>query len=575
MRIRANSRGGAFTRPVVATSAAVLALAVAAPLAAQDAVPISRDQFGYGTRAVADTNLKVDIFGGGDENGGLFGGAPSLAIPLGDSFGLQADGVAGFVADEVGFAGGAAQLYYRDPQTFAAGVAGGGYYIDGQSQYAVAAIAEYYLANITLEALAGWQWGDVVGSSFYGRAGASLFVTPDFRVGAGVAFAEDTRFAGDLQLEALLQEVPGMALFATGVLDEKGVMGLAGIRFYTGASDLDHGPGKASGGPTLIEITRNLQRPNFLTGYGGGFGLRQISMTGGGELPVEPPPPPPPPPVTGNGGLITLVQNTVDNLVGNTPLDAVSKLVDALVDPKTGVLSILTNPLDKVTDIKTGQLGAVTQVVDTLAGPTQGLLDPTLDAVNDLLSGNKRATTTGGLIDTVQGTVSGLLGNTPLSFVSDLVAGLVDPQTGVLSALTGPLNSLTNVQTGKLGALTEVVDTLVGQQNGALTPTLNAVNDLLSGDSRATSNAGLIDGVLGTVDNLLGGTPLAFVTDVVAGLAAPSGSLLAPLTGPLNDITRGQTGQLGAVTTLVGTLVDRNDGALDPTLDGVNRLLSF
>lgn len=549
-------------------------------LAGQEPVMAANGQFADDGLAVAETNMKLDIFGGGDENGGMFGGAPSLALPLGGSLGLQIDGVAGFVADEAGFAGGAAHLFYRNPQVFALGVAGGGYVVESKAQYAVAAIAEYYLDNITLEALGGFQWGDVVHDSFYGRVGASLFLDPNLRIGAGVGYGEDTELTGDVQIEALMADVPGMALFASGVIDEEGALALAGVRFYSAAAGVG-APRPAGSELTLIDITRRYIRPNFLTSYTG-FGLRQISLAGGDKLPIQPPSPPTPPDDpdvpngdTDPGGLITLVQNTVDNLLNNTPLEGVGDLVDALVDPETGLLAALTRPLDAITNIETGALGAVTEVVDTVAGPTNGLLDPTLDAVNDLLSGDTRSTTNGGLIDLVQGTVGNLLDNTPLAFVGNLVDALVDPQTGALAALTGPLNDLTDIDSGGLGAVTELVDTLAGPDKGLLDPTLDAVNDLLGGPSAAADNDGLIDVVEGTVGNLLGDTPLAFVGDLVVGLVDPQGGVLSPLTAPLNDITRGQSGTLGPVTTLVDNLAGADQGALDPTLDGVNRLLGF
>lgn len=588
----------AADRPALLTTAArsaLLASALLVPAAsawAQDAIAVSPYQFGANTQAVSETNLRVDIFGGGDENGGLYGGAPSLAIPLGGNVGLQVDGVAGFVADEAGFAGGAGQLFYRDPQTLSVGIAGGGYYVDGDKQYAVAAIGEYYLSSVTLELLAGYQWGDVVEDSWYGRAGASVYVTPNLKVGAGVGYAEETNVSGDLQVEALLSDVPGLALFANGTVDEKGALALAGIRIYTAAAELSRT--KQAGEVTLMDIDRRFQRRNFLTGYGGGFGLRQISLAGGGELPVHP----------GGGndnggngnggnggggnggggnggggqtsnGLISLVQNTVENLLGNTPLKGVSDLVNTLVDPKTGVLSPLTGALEAVTDTATGALGGLTNVVDALAGPQKGLLDPVLDGVNDLLTGNTRSTTTGGLIDVVQGTVGSLLDNTPLAFVGNLVDTLVDPRTGALAALTGPLNSLTDIHSGGLGAVTEVVDALVGNEKGALDPTLDGLNHLLSGQTESTNAGGLIDTVQGTVNNLLGGTILSPVAGLVNTLVDPQTGALAALTDPLNNLTNVQTGGLGAVTEVVDTLVGANNGALDPTLDGVHSLLSF
>lgn len=176
---------------VLFTTTAVSALASGLFASAQESYPVSGDQFGYGQKAVAETAFTLEMFGGADENGGTYGGAPTIVIPMGDNLGLQVDGVAGFTADEAGFAGGAAQLFFRDPQSGLIGIAGGGYFVEGEAQYAVAGIAEYYLDNVTLEALVGYQTGDVM-DSVYGRAGIAVYANPNLRIGAGVTYSEET-----------------------------------------------------------------------------------------------------------------------------------------------------------------------------------------------------------------------------------------------------------------------------------------------------------------------------------------------------------------------------------------------
>ncbi|MFZ2869354.1 hypothetical protein, partial [Zavarzinia sp.] len=249
---------------------------------AQDAVPVSSDQFGLGNRAVAESNFRLDFFGGADENGGTYGGAPSLTIPLGDQLGLQVDGVAGVTADEIGFAGGAAQLFYRDPQKFLIGVAAGGVYVDSVAQYGVAAIAEYYLDNVTLEGMVGYETGDAI-EGLYGRAGLSVYANPNLRLGGGVSYSRGNELGGDVQVEALLTDIPGMVLYATGIFDQQGAMGLAGLRFYLNSSTnlLTTDRTKQQSEPTLIDMHRHLNRPNFLFSAGSGFGIRQISLVGG------------------------------------------------------------------------------------------------------------------------------------------------------------------------------------------------------------------------------------------------------------------------------------------------------
>ena len=84
---------------VLSSTALVSTLAVATLSTAQDAVPVSGDSFGYGSDAVAGVSGKFELFGGGDDNGTLYGGSASVALPIGTEFGLQFDAIAGVVAD--------------------------------------------------------------------------------------------------------------------------------------------------------------------------------------------------------------------------------------------------------------------------------------------------------------------------------------------------------------------------------------------------------------------------------------------------------------------------------------------
>ncbi len=377
------------------TSTAVVAVVAAAGFAgAQDAVPVSSDQLGSG-KGVEETNAQLSLFGGGDENGGIYGGAPSLTIPLGDNGGLQLDGIAGVVADDVGFAGGAAQLFYRDPQKFMVGIVGAGYYVDSYAQYTVAGISEYYLDNITLEATLGYTTGKVLPDQAYGRVGLSIYTNPNLRLGGGVSYSETNKLGGDIQIEALLTDIPGMALFATGAFDNAGATGYGGVRFYfnSGTNLLtDDRTKQSSEGPTLIDIQRKLLRQNFFMTDPIGFGLRQISRAGGATKPGgddygDITPPPPPPPATTCADLICTVQDTVNQLADQTLITPITDLINGLVDPTGGALSALTGPLADLTNAGSGALGALTDVVQGLVGTNDSALTPLVDALNTVLQG--------------------------------------------------------------------------------------------------------------------------------------------------------------------------------------------
>jgi hypothetical protein len=671
------------------------------PDATQEAVAVSGEQFGYSGKAVAETNGQLSIFGGQDENGGLYGGAPSLTIPLGDSLGLQIDGIAGFVADEVGFAGGAAQLFYRDPQKGLIGVAGGGYYLEGDSQYAVSAIGEYYLETVTLEATVGYLTGDVIDGEVYGRVGLSIYTNPNLRIGAGLTYYETAELGGDVTIEALLTDIPGMALFATGAFDDAGALGYGGVRFYfnSGSNLMDTDRAKQAAEPTLIGMHRNLGRQNFFLSDPTGFGLRQISRAGGAKTGGDPfgdvdTPPPPPPPGSMNHGLIDTVQNTVDGLLGNSPLAPVDGLVDTLVDPITGALSPLTDPLNDLTNTETGPLGPLTGGVDTLIDALSPVLDPLADALSgglstdalplDTLTSALEGTPLAPLGDALSGglptdalsldTLTSALEGTPLAPLGDALSGGLPTDALSLDTLTSALEgtplaplgdalsslpipsaggdssnplagvpvlgdvvgTLMDAASGGLpipGAggdssnplagvpvLGDVVGTLMDAASGGLpipgaggdssnplagVPVLGDVVGTLmdaaggglpipgagGGDSplagipvlgdlaaaipsNPSLSGGLIDNVQNTVDGLLVDTPLAAVADGVTTLVDPVTGALAPLTGPLNDATEVPTGPAAPLTQVVDALVGTQAGALDPVLDAVHDLLS-
>ena len=480
-------------KAVIFGTTAVATLAAAASATAQDAIQVSASQFGYTNRAVAETNVKLDIFGGGDESGGTYGGAPSLTVPLGDKLGLQIDGVAGVTGDETGFAGGAAQLFYRDPQKFLIGVAGGGVYVDSVAQYGVAAIAEYYLDNVTLEGLVGYETGDVI-DGVYGRAGLSVYANPNLRLGGGVSYSRSNDLGGDIQVEALLTDVPGMALFATGIFDQQGAMGLGGVRFYmnSGTNLLTTDRTKQQSAPTLIDMQRHMNRPNFLFAAGSGFGIRQISLTG--DATSNPPPPPPPPEQCKDHSLKCKLHGLVDRLVAheyrehsalttltgwvddqvnarvdkeNSALEARADRLHGLIDGlgnKYPILAPLTGPLDALINARvtheyrensalTALSGRIDERVNTRVDKENSALAALANRLHSLIDGlgNRKhrplVALTGWIDDQVNARVD--KENSALEARADRLHGLIDGlgnKYPILAPLTGPLDALINAR---------------------------------------------------------------------------------------------------------------------------------
>jgi hypothetical protein len=460
-------------------SAVLVSASVAAGLGrGQDAEPVSASagQDG-GPAAVAGTSFVLEGFGGGDDNGAIYGGAGSIAIPLGDRAGLQADGIAGVAGGDTGFGGGALQLFYRDPQRFSVGIAGGAYALDSVSQYAAAGFVEFYLDTITLEGLVGYQGGDIA-DSWYGRAGLSVYATPNLRLGAGLRYDEVSEWGGDVQVEALLGSSPGLSLYATGVFDDDGALGVAGIRFYFNAGDdliATDRTKQASDGPTLFDLHRHGARPNFITSDPG-FGLRQIAQAAGalngdndgigslssgdgeavGASSTASP--------LGSGGvpgegLIDSVDTLLGDLGSQTALEPVTGLVQSLVDPAGGVLAPLTSQLNAVTAVDTGPLGPLTSA---LADPLETLgeaLNPVVAALGDGLGA-----ASGGFLD-VGGPLTGVpvVGDLLGAVTGSFLAGGADAKTETTLSLVGGLlgGSIENATDGPLlGELAPLADAI-------------------------------------------------------------------------------------------------------------------
>ncbi|MCF4165141.1 hypothetical protein L2U69_05760 [Zavarzinia compransoris] len=622
-------------RGILSTTALAGGLAAAVPALAQEAYPVSGDQFGHGAKAVAEANFQASLFGGGDSDGGTYGGAPSFTMPLGDSLGLQVDGIAGYAADEYSFFGGAAQLFYRDPSSMAIGVMGGAYAFEGNAQYAVSAFTEFYLDRVTLEAAAGYQDGDVIGGAAYGRVGAALYATANLRIGAGLTYNEVTEFGGDLQVEALLPSAPGLALFALATYDEDGAAGYGGLRFYFNGADSLVGSdrSKQAGGLALIDIHRNFSRPNMFLADPVGFGIRQISRAasaaaggdpfgdvepedGGGTCAVDADPATPgcqtEAPV--DPGLIDIVNDVVANLGDDSAIQPITDLINALTDPDGGALDAITGALNDLTQIEGGPLGPLTELVDALVGTENGALAPLVDTLNGILGGFAAGAdptdiagglsslpgaglltglfdgaslpggTDGGLIDVVNGLLSDLGDDSAVQPLTDLLNALTNPTEGDLSALTGALNELTAVDGGPLGPLTELVGSLAGTDNAALNPLIETLNGILGGFAAGADptdiagglsslpGADMLAGLFGG-ESLPGGSNIGLIT-LVNDLLGDLGddSAVEPLTDLLNALTNPTEGDLSALTGALNDLTAIDGGPLAPLTELVGSL---
>jgi hypothetical protein len=176
--------------------------------------------------AVSGPNGKISVEGGtfDDEEAGLALG--SVAIPLGHSFGAQADGALGAIdGDTLG--GGGLHLFTRDPASYLLGVYGGYHTWDGIDIWRLAGEAELYLGRFTLDGLAGFESIDgptnfanptltIDDDHFFAQTDLAYYITDDFKVYGGYRYLNETSF-GAAGTEYLIRgyEVP-VSLFARG-----------------------------------------------------------------------------------------------------------------------------------------------------------------------------------------------------------------------------------------------------------------------------------------------------------------------------------------------------------------------
>lgn len=207
-------------------------------------------------RAVAAPNVSVGfgIGGNGDEQFGFSEG--SVAVPLGDKYGFQVDGIGG-VTSESGFAGAAAHLFRRDPKKGALGLYGSylystgtydndGFLENGYVNSKLGVEGQAYLGRFTLDGLAGIEWNSLE-ESFdpFAQGRVNYYVTDNFKVGTGLnysgAFGGSTQLVGGAEY---LTDFGDVATTLYGDLsydldknnrsDSNRFSAMAGLRFHFG-----------------------------------------------------------------------------------------------------------------------------------------------------------------------------------------------------------------------------------------------------------------------------------------------------------------------------------------------------
>jgi hypothetical protein len=170
--------------------------------------------------AVSGINGKWEFDPGFLSGGGLVRGAGSISIPLGDRFGLQADGMGTWTSNHGLVVAGAVHAFTRDPSRYLAGVTAG-FVVSSEATLAViGGEGELYLDQFSLEGWAGLANLNYVNPALLDKTGlfaigdAAYYATPDLRFAVGGSYV-----LGDLSVHASTEYMfhgLGMPLSVTG-----------------------------------------------------------------------------------------------------------------------------------------------------------------------------------------------------------------------------------------------------------------------------------------------------------------------------------------------------------------------
>jgi hypothetical protein len=224
-----------ITAPAFAQSTGVSASAQgeeAAPVG--KAADISSTEAAANSAAVDGISGSVVLMGGNADGGddhksfGAIGGV--LTVPLGSSFGFQAEGAVGSGEES----GAGAHLFWRDPDRVMVGafVAYDNFWQLDQTRVGVE--GELYLDRFTVGGQVGYLDREDQDGAF-GRADVGFYVTPNFVVRAGWqgAKGQSDGVAG-IEFQPAPEALPGLSVFAQGQAGKVDAI-MGGIKVHFGA----------------------------------------------------------------------------------------------------------------------------------------------------------------------------------------------------------------------------------------------------------------------------------------------------------------------------------------------------
>jgi len=193
--------------------------------------------------AVSGVNAKIGSFGASLDGEGAGGAFFGVALPLGQRFGAQLDGLVGTSQGGNTFRGAAGHLFWRDPARALLGIYASHVQWDvdagtsGRSEVnKVGLESQLYLGRFTLEGLSAYQFGSDRG--FTGKGTLAFYPLDDLRLHVGVTQYEGPGFGAFTGLEWAPRPGGSMSMFAdVGVDEDRDVRAVFGLRFYLAGSD--------------------------------------------------------------------------------------------------------------------------------------------------------------------------------------------------------------------------------------------------------------------------------------------------------------------------------------------------
>jgi hypothetical protein len=185
--------------------------------------------------AIGGANPGYDLFGFSNDFDAAFRAQGAFSVPLGHSFGLQADGAFASIQGST-FAHAAGHLFGRNPASGLIGAYASYSVWDTVNRGRVAFEGEAYLGNIALETITGVEFGDVP-NSFFTITDAAVYPSDDLRLSIGFRHnGAGSALAAGLEYQFASGPSAAWSAFVDGEIgtnDYQRIFG--GIRLYLGA----------------------------------------------------------------------------------------------------------------------------------------------------------------------------------------------------------------------------------------------------------------------------------------------------------------------------------------------------